>query len=93
MVRRPKVPTGQLVANTLLFSSNQSAPKIIAQILIIGGRIVGKALYEAGRQAVKSQFSSSFDSAEYIRTGLCLCHSLHFAPTSQMLSIDRIWDQ
>ncbi|KAI0066069.1 hypothetical protein BV25DRAFT_1879062 [Artomyces pyxidatus] len=32
----------------------QSAPKIIIQILITGTQIFGKALLEAGRQAVKS---------------------------------------
>lgn len=31
-----------------------SAPKIIVQIIMIGGRIFGKAIYEAGRQAYKN---------------------------------------
>jgi len=31
-----------------------SAPKIIVQIVIIGSRIFGKALYEAGRQAYRN---------------------------------------
>ncbi|KAG8808036.1 hypothetical protein FRC19_006163 [Serendipita sp. 401] len=31
-----------------------SLPKLIVQITIIGGRIFGKALYEAGRQAYKN---------------------------------------
>ncbi|KAF8342197.1 Pam16-domain-containing protein [Cantharellus anzutake] len=31
-----------------------SAPKILIQIVIVGGRIFGKALLEAGRQAIKN---------------------------------------
>ena len=38
---------------------HQSAPKIIIQILIVGSQIFGKALFEAGRQAVRSWAISS----------------------------------
>ncbi|KAF9519238.1 hypothetical protein BS47DRAFT_1375149 [Hydnum rufescens UP504] len=35
-------------------AKNLSGPRIVVQILILGGQIFGKALLEAGRQAVKN---------------------------------------
>lgn len=36
---------------------SQASPKVLVQIFVTGSRILGKAFFEAGRQAVKSAFS------------------------------------
>lgn len=38
----------------------QASPKVLVQILVTGTRILGKAFFEAGRQAVKSLLGSKF---------------------------------
>lgn len=40
--------------NILIIFIYQSAPKIIVQLVVTGAQILGKAFYEAGKQAVKS---------------------------------------
>lgn len=53
----------------------QASPKVLVQILITGTRILGKAFFEAGRQAVKSELSQNL-SFPFHSQFTCRCEAL-----------------
>lgn len=72
----PRIPPSSLHSLTSLALPQSNLPKIVTQVVLSGSKVLGRAFYEAGRQAYKSM-------------SLSLCSHSHAPKSHSLRSLSR----